>query len=91
MEARKFALGAKEIPETLEALERQLLRPPVVATTCLSIEQCVFHIGPKRMLNVVLLAPYSQGVRSIIASSMKPRRSRCLHAWDHCDLPKSLC
>ncbi|CAE7201124.1 unnamed protein product, partial [Rhizoctonia solani] len=30
MEARKFALGAKEIPETLEALERQLLRPPVV-------------------------------------------------------------
>ncbi|KAG8731035.1 Tripartite DNA replication factor [Ceratobasidium sp. 423] len=39
MEARKFALGAKETPETLEALERQLLRPPVVATTCLSIDQ----------------------------------------------------
>ncbi|KAH7338153.1 AAA domain-containing protein [Rhizoctonia solani] len=38
MEARKFALGAKETPETLEALERQLLRPPVVATTCLSID-----------------------------------------------------
>ncbi|QRW20864.1 DNA replication ATP-dependent helicase Dna2 [Rhizoctonia solani] len=32
IEARKFALGAKEVPETLEALERQLLRPPVVAT-----------------------------------------------------------
>ncbi|KAF8754522.1 AAA domain [Rhizoctonia solani] len=38
IEARKFALGAKEVPETLEALERQLLRPPVVATTCLSID-----------------------------------------------------
>ncbi|CAE7189963.1 unnamed protein product, partial [Rhizoctonia solani] len=42
MEARKFALGAKEIPETLEALERQLLRPPVVATTCLSIDHPLF-------------------------------------------------
>ncbi|CUA71193.1 DNA replication ATP-dependent helicase Dna2 [Rhizoctonia solani] len=42
MEARKFALGAKETPETLEALERQLLRPPVVATTCLSIDHPLF-------------------------------------------------
>ncbi|KAF8686372.1 DNA replication factor Dna2 [Rhizoctonia solani] len=42
IEARKFALGAKEVPETLEALERQLLRPPVVATTCLSIDHPLF-------------------------------------------------
>ncbi|CAE6465876.1 unnamed protein product [Rhizoctonia solani] len=42
MEARKFALGAKETPETLEALERQLLRPLVVATTCLSIDHPLF-------------------------------------------------
>lgn len=39
LEARKFSLAAKDPPETLEALERMLLRPPVVATTCLSIEQ----------------------------------------------------
>ncbi|KAG8741434.1 Tripartite DNA replication factor [Ceratobasidium sp. 414] len=43
MEARKFSLASKDPPETLEALERLLLRPPVVATTCLSIEQFVPH------------------------------------------------
>ncbi|KAG9081363.1 Tripartite DNA replication factor [Ceratobasidium sp. UAMH 11750] len=42
MEARKFSLASKDPPETLEALERLLLRPPVVATTCLSIEHPLF-------------------------------------------------
>ncbi|QRV93352.1 DNA replication ATP-dependent helicase Dna2 [Ceratobasidium sp. AG-Ba] len=42
LEARKFALDTKNPPETLEALERILLRPPVVATTCLSIEHPLF-------------------------------------------------
>ncbi|KAG9094521.1 Tripartite DNA replication factor [Ceratobasidium sp. 370] len=42
MEARKFSLASKNPPETLEALERLLLRPPVVATTCLSIEHPLF-------------------------------------------------
>ncbi|KAG8768403.1 Tripartite DNA replication factor [Ceratobasidium sp. 428] len=42
MEARKFSLSSKDPPKTLEALERLLLRPPVVATTCLSIEHPLF-------------------------------------------------
>ncbi|KAF8603653.1 P-loop containing nucleoside triphosphate hydrolase protein [Ceratobasidium sp. AG-I] len=38
LETRKFSLAAKAPPESLEELERRLLRPPVVATTSLSIE-----------------------------------------------------
>lgn len=34
-----YTLGATERPTNMEQLEKQLLTPPVVATTCLSIEQ----------------------------------------------------
>jgi len=35
----KYTLGARPTPTSVEQLERQLLTPPVVATTCLSIDQ----------------------------------------------------
>ena len=35
----KYTLSARPIPTSVEQLERQLLTPPVVATTCLSIDQ----------------------------------------------------
>ena len=35
----KYTLSARPIPTSVEQLERQLLSPPVVATTCLSIDQ----------------------------------------------------
>src|SRR5882757_2723943 len=33
----KYTLSARPIPTSVEQLERQLLTPPVVATTCLSV------------------------------------------------------
>ncbi|KAG9112793.1 Tripartite DNA replication factor [Ceratobasidium sp. 392] len=42
MDVRRFSLSSKDPPKTLEGLERLLLRPPVVATTCLSIEHPLF-------------------------------------------------
>jgi DNA replication ATP-dependent helicase Dna2 len=35
----KYTLSARPIPMSVEELERQLLTPPVVATTCLSVDQ----------------------------------------------------
>lgn len=35
----KYTLSARPIPTSVEQLERQLLTPPVVATTCLSVDQ----------------------------------------------------
>jgi hypothetical protein len=58
LEARKFSLASKDLPENLEALERQLLRPPVVATTCLSIEQYVsFFLVTGRSLTFRAIQP----------------------------------
>jgi DNA replication ATP-dependent helicase Dna2 len=34
-----MTLSARPVPSCVEQLERQLLAPPVVATTCLSIDQ----------------------------------------------------
>ncbi|KAG8903622.1 Tripartite DNA replication factor [Tulasnella sp. 403] len=39
---RKFTLGNKQAPSTLEQLEYQAFRPPVIATTCLSIDHALF-------------------------------------------------
>lgn len=39
-DVRKYTLEAKEPARTLEQYERQIILPPVVATTCLSIDQC---------------------------------------------------
>lgn len=36
---RPYTLAALDKAVSVEELERQLLRPPVVATTCLSIDQ----------------------------------------------------
>lgn len=38
-DARQFTLAARGTPTTVEQLEQQLMTPPVVATTCLSIDQ----------------------------------------------------
>jgi DNA replication ATP-dependent helicase Dna2 len=37
----KYTLGAKQKATTVEGLEKQLMLPPVVATTCLSTDQYV--------------------------------------------------
>ncbi len=37
----KFTLAARKPAETIEQLENQVMKPPVVATTCLSIDQYV--------------------------------------------------
>jgi superfamily I DNA and/or RNA helicase len=40
-DVRKYTLGAKRTATTVERLEKQLMSPPVVATTCLSTDQYV--------------------------------------------------
>jgi DNA replication ATP-dependent helicase Dna2 len=40
-DVRKYTLGAKRTAATVEGLEKQLMSPPVVATTCLSTDQYV--------------------------------------------------
>jgi hypothetical protein len=40
-DVRKYTLGARRTATTVEGLERQLMSPPVVATTCLSTDQYV--------------------------------------------------
>ncbi|KAG2136828.1 Dna2-domain-containing protein [Suillus cothurnatus] len=38
---RRFTLSERRLPTTVEELENQVMSPPVVATTCLSIDQYV--------------------------------------------------
>ncbi|OAX37312.1 Dna2-domain-containing protein [Rhizopogon vinicolor AM-OR11-026] len=38
---RKFTLSERRLPTTVEELENQIITPPVVATTCLTIDQYV--------------------------------------------------
>jgi DNA replication ATP-dependent helicase Dna2 len=38
---RKFMLSERRLPTTVEELENQIITPPVVATTCLTIDQYV--------------------------------------------------
>ncbi|KAG1727676.1 Dna2-domain-containing protein [Suillus paluster] len=38
---RKFTLSGRRLPTTVEELENQVITPPVVATTCLTIDQYV--------------------------------------------------
>lgn len=38
-EVRKYTLGARRKATTVEMLEQQIMAPPVVATTCLSLDQ----------------------------------------------------
>jgi len=40
-DVRKYTLNARRTATTVEQLEAQLMSPPVVATTCLSIDQYV--------------------------------------------------
>ena len=40
-DVRKYTVGAKQTATTVKELERQLMSPPVVATTCLSTDQYV--------------------------------------------------
>lgn len=39
---KEYTLDARRQARTVEELERQLCSPPVVATTCLSVDQCVY-------------------------------------------------
>ncbi|KAG1898951.1 Dna2-domain-containing protein [Suillus fuscotomentosus] len=39
--ARRFTLAERRLPTTVEELENQIIEPPVVATTCLTIDQYV--------------------------------------------------
>lgn len=41
-DVRKFTLGHRPPPTTLEQLERQIMHPRVVATTCLSLDHSLF-------------------------------------------------
>ncbi|KAG6902436.1 hypothetical protein C0995_016615 [Termitomyces sp. Mi166 len=41
-DVHKFTLGNRRPPTTIEQLEQQLMSPPVVATTCLSIDHGLF-------------------------------------------------
>ena len=40
-DVQKYTLAARPLAKTIETLEHQLMSPPVVATTCLSIDQSV--------------------------------------------------
>lgn len=40
-QVRKYTLAARTRAQTIEELEGQLMTPPVVATTCLSIDKYV--------------------------------------------------
>ncbi|KAK7048375.1 DNA replication helicase [Favolaschia claudopus] len=39
---REFTLAARKTPTTVEQLEHQIMSPPVVATTCLSVDHALF-------------------------------------------------
>ncbi|KAF7346336.1 DNA replication helicase [Mycena sanguinolenta] len=41
-EIQQFTLGARRTPTTVEQLEHQIMSPPVVATTCLSVDHALF-------------------------------------------------
>jgi DNA replication ATP-dependent helicase Dna2 len=83
-DVRKYTLNARRTATTVEQLEAQLMSPPVVATTCLSIDQCV-----TLLLNVgfiysdinrnPLLALFSPAGISTIVSWMKPPKSPYRH------------
>lgn len=40
--ARRFTLAERRLPTTVEELENQIIEPPVVATTCLTIDHALF-------------------------------------------------
>ncbi|CAK5284176.1 unnamed protein product [Mycena citricolor] len=41
-DAREFTLASRRTPTTVEQLEHQIMTPPVVATTCLSVDHALF-------------------------------------------------
>ncbi|KIM55426.1 hypothetical protein SCLCIDRAFT_17374 [Scleroderma citrinum Foug A] len=47
-DVRKFTLSARKAATTIEQLENQLMSPPVVATTCLTIDQTVRNPAAKK-------------------------------------------
>ncbi|KAI6101441.1 Dna2-domain-containing protein [Pisolithus croceorrhizus] len=47
-DARKFTLSARKTATTIEQLENQIMSPPVVATTCLTIDQFVRNPAAKK-------------------------------------------
>lgn len=42
----RYTLDPENKAETLEQLDKQLMEPQIVATTCLSINECVFASWP---------------------------------------------
>ena len=77
-EVRKYTVGGSggqgtaRQPHTVEEMERQLLEPPVVATTCLSIDQYV--------LNLSLFLIY--GIEVVVLVYSSPLFSR--RTFDYC-------
>ncbi|KAH9837999.1 Dna2-domain-containing protein [Rhodofomes roseus] len=50
-DVHEFTLAHRRVPTTLEQLEHQVMAPPVVATTCLSIDQNGLEVSLFRMLS----------------------------------------
>ncbi|KAH9949710.1 Dna2-domain-containing protein [Amylocystis lapponica] len=47
-DAHEFTLSARRPATTIEQLERQVMAPPVVATTCLTVDQYVRNINARK-------------------------------------------
>ncbi|KAF9804281.1 hypothetical protein IEO21_09435 [Rhodonia placenta] len=58
-DVHRFTLTRKRPATTIEQLEHQVMTPPVVATTCLSIDQCAIALHER----AVLMSHYSAGFR----------------------------
>ena len=91
-EMRKYTLNAKSKIGTVKEYEMQIMSPPVVATTCLSVDQCVCS---HRSFFFFLLFEISNGldisqqtvhssrvVHLITVSLMKRHRLHYQLAWD---------
>ncbi|KAF9559099.1 hypothetical protein CPC08DRAFT_532402 [Agrocybe pediades] len=86
-EVRKYTVqGGGKQPETVDEMERQVLLPPVVATTCLSIDQYVlsyvFFFNRIILKLYFFVAPSSRVGHSTTASSTKPLKSLYLLVLD---------
>lgn len=67
-DVRKYMLNAKRTATTVQGLEKQLMSPPVVATTCLSTDQYGYlYLQTIRSNNKSPLVQYFRAECSIIA------------------------
>ncbi|KAG8887928.1 Tripartite DNA replication factor [Tulasnella sp. 332] len=82
-DVRKFTLGERQVPSTLEQLEHQVFSPPVVATTCLSIDHALFS---RRTFDYCIVDEASQ---ITLPSCLGPLRfaNKFVLVGDHFQLP----